>query len=92
MSLMTNRKTAQAADSQSEVAIAPGAGKFDDIADEALRRALEKAGTRQKLGADLSVTRQMVHRWDKIPARLAPIVETLYGIPREITAPEFYKK
>ena len=89
---MTNNKTAAEADSQSEVAIAPGAGKFDDIEDQGLRLALEKAGTRQKLGESLGLTRQMIHRWKRIPVRLAPKVEELYGIPREIIAPELYKK
>ena len=64
---------------------------FDDVADQWLRLALQRAGSREKLAEALGVSRQMVHRYTKIPDRFAVKVEELYGIPRFEIAPEMFK-
>jgi hypothetical protein len=85
---MTKKKTAPKA----KAATAPEPEKkFNDVKNLPFRKALQLAGGYTKLASDLGVSRQMAHRWEAIPDRLALKVEELYGIPRQETAPHLYK-
>lgn len=64
---------------------------FPEVRDPVFRRALEAAGGFTQLGEALKVSRQGVHKWDKIPERFALKLEELYGIPRRDTAPSMFK-
>lgn len=66
------------------------AKKFPEIKNEGLRLALEAAGGFPQLGTALGVSRQSVHKWDRVPDRFAVEVERLYAIPRAVTAPHLY--
>lgn len=60
--------------------------------DIGLKRALEAAGTGEKLAADLGITPQAISQWDKIPLNRVFEVERITGVPRHELRPDFFEQ
>ena len=58
--------------------------------DEALKRAIEKAGTGDKLASELGITPQALSQWDRVPPLRVLEVERLTGVPRHELRPDVY--
>lgn len=58
--------------------------------DPALLRAIEKAGTGNKLAASLKITPQALSQWDKVPPLRVLDVERATGVRREELRPDLY--
>ena len=59
-------------------------------ADSGLTRAIEAAGTGEKLAAILEITPQAISQWEKIPLTRVFDVERLTGVPRHELRPDFF--
>jgi DNA-binding transcriptional regulator YdaS (Cro superfamily) len=57
---------------------------------EALRRALEKAGSGAALAREIGVTRAAVCQWDRVPVERCAAVERATGIPRGELRPDVF--
>lgn len=58
--------------------------------DEALERAIEKAGSSQKLAEAISITPQALSQWASVPALRVLAVEAATGISRHELRPDIY--
>jgi len=58
--------------------------------DEALKRAIEAAGTGDKLATDLGITPQALSQWDRVPPLRVLEVERITGVPRHELRPDIY--
>jgi DNA-binding transcriptional regulator YdaS (Cro superfamily) len=60
--------------------------------DEALKRAIKKAGNSQKLAEGLGIKPQAVSQWTQIPLGRVFDVERVTGIPHQELRPDFFCK
>ena len=60
--------------------------------DEPLRRAIQAAGTSQKLAEKLEIKPQAVSQWSRVPLRRVFDVERVTGIPHAELRPDFFGK
>lgn len=58
--------------------------------DEALKRAIEAAGTGDKLASELGITPQALSQWDRVPPLRVLEVERVTGVPRHELRPDMY--
>lgn len=58
--------------------------------DLGLKRAIQAAGTGERLAAELGITPQAISQWDKIPLNRVFEVERITGIPHHELRPDFF--
>lgn len=58
--------------------------------DDALKRAIEAAGTGDRLASELGITPQALSQWDKVPPLRVLDVERVTGVPRHELRPDIY--
>jgi DNA-binding transcriptional regulator YdaS (Cro superfamily) len=56
-----------------------------------IAEALKSAGSAAGLARALGVTRQAIHKWQRIPAERVRDVERVTGVPRETLRPDLYE-
>lgn len=88
---MSKKSKAAKKASPPKVASAPKAGKYDHIVNIPFRKCVIAAKGFTNLANDLEVSRQAISKWEVVPERFAVKCEELYGVPRELIAPELYK-
>jgi len=57
-----------------------------------LRKAIEAAGSRNRLARKIDISGQAVQQWRDVPARWIIAIEKATGIPREELRPELYRR
>lgn len=60
--------------------------------DTGLKRALEAAGTGEKLAAALEITPQAISQWERVPLSRVFEVERITGVPRHDLRPDFFSE
>jgi DNA-binding transcriptional regulator YdaS (Cro superfamily) len=60
--------------------------------DNGLKMAIRRAGSYEKLGQMLGVTRQAVSKWKTVPVHHIIAVERATGVPREKLRPDLYRR
>jgi DNA-binding transcriptional regulator YdaS (Cro superfamily) len=58
--------------------------------DRALQKAIDAAGTGQRLAGRIGVTPQALSQWHRVPARRVLAVERASGVPRHELRPDLY--
>jgi len=61
-----------------------------DKNDIGLQKAIQVAGTGERLAADLGITPQAISQWEKVPLNRVLDVERVTGIPRSELRPDFF--
>ena len=57
-----------------------------------LRKAIEAAGSQEKLARLLGISQQAVHHWYQAPAGQIIAIERATGVPREELRPDLYRR
>lgn len=57
-----------------------------------LQRAIEKAGSQEKLARLLGISQQAVQQWHQVPAGQIIAIERVTGVPREDLRPDLYRR
>ena len=60
--------------------------------DIGLKKAIQAAGTGEKLAADLGITPQAISQWEKVPLNRVFDVERATGVPRHELRPDFFSE
>lgn len=63
---------------------------YSAFMNEALQKAIDKAGTAKDLAEKLGISAQAISQWEKVPPLRVIEIERLTGVPRHELRPDLY--